>query len=207
MTFTRSVPVGYGVFLSYSWSNSAARSALTCAIQAMPNVRLLVDSDLIHPDPVHEVVLRMIDEADCVVVLLTEQGLQSREVLDELARSHDRGKLIIPVVEEGVSLEHLPWFVQDLRVIPYNDRNFDHVKDTIVSTIQRRADPLAGVDAAAIPARLRTLLIKGHGSSTPDRARISDCPCAQAAPSLSSASCACARQARPRSFGSTRSSK
>jgi hypothetical protein len=56
----------------------------------------------------------MINAADCVVVLLTPEGLRSVEVRDELSRCHDRGKLIIPVVVEGTSLAELPWHMRDL---------------------------------------------------------------------------------------------
>jgi len=102
----------------------------------------------------------MIDAADCVVVFLTEEGLQSHEVLDEISRCHDRGKFIIPVVAEGTTLESLPWYIRDVHYIKYNERNFDQVIETIVKTVGNRANPLANADSEA-PDRLRDLVDSG----------------------------------------------
>ena len=46
-----------------------------------------------------------IDAADCVIVLLSTEGLQSREVLDKLSRFHDRGVIIIPVLTEWTLMQ------------------------------------------------------------------------------------------------------
>jgi hypothetical protein len=98
----------------------------------------------------------MIDEADCVVVLLTSEGLASREVSDEISRAHQLNKLLIPVTAEGTNLEALPWFLRDLHWIRYNSRNFDDVIETLVKAIRQRAAPLATVDRENMPKDLET---------------------------------------------------
>ncbi len=145
----------YKVFLSYSWSNSAERHALAKAISEIPNVMPLVDKEFIQPgDSVHDSISNAIDDADCLVVLLTREGLKSREVLDEIGRAHERKKLIIPVVAEKTPLEKLPWYLRDLNWITYGDRNFDQVLEAIMKTISRRANPLEGIDLRKMPSTL-----------------------------------------------------
>ena len=152
----------YKIFLSYSWSNSAERRALTSEIAKLESVEALVDREFIQVgDAVHQRILEMIDAADCIIVLLTAEGLQSQEVLDEISRAHDRKKLIIPVVAEGIELKALPWYIRDLNWIQYNQRNFDDVVEKIINTIKRRANPLASINQTQIPPRLKTLIDSG----------------------------------------------
>jgi TIR domain len=153
--------MSYKVFLSYSWSNSAERRALQHELESVASVEVLVDSSEIRPgEAIHARVLQMIDAADCVIVFLTTEGLQSREVLDELSRCHDRGVFIIPVIGEETSLEALPWHVRDLRGIKYDNRNFDDVVHAIVSAVSLRANPLDDI-RANVPKRLRNLVNSG----------------------------------------------
>lgn len=152
----------YNVFVSYSWSNSAERRALAAEIAGVENVQVLLDKDFISPgDPIHSTVLRMVDAADCFVVLLTVEGLQSREVLDEITRAHDRNKLIIPVLAEGTTLEALPWHLRDLLWVPYNLKNFDSVVEIVTGAIRKRANPLAGIDRSVIPENVAALIDSG----------------------------------------------
>jgi hypothetical protein len=103
----------------------------------------------------------MIDDANCVVVLLTAEGLRSHEVLDEISRSHDRKKFIIPVVAKGTRLEALPWYIRDLKWIEYDNRKFDDVVDVIVRAIDQRASPLKYIDAMLLTSDTRALLASG----------------------------------------------
>jgi hypothetical protein len=131
-------------------------------VSAIPGVQVLVDRNVIEPgDSVHGRILEMIDAADCVVVFLTQEGVASREVLDEITRAHDRKKHIIPVVSEGTALEVLPWYIRELNWITYNEKNFDTVVDSITASIKRKVNPLALVDPKTIPAHLNTLLSSG----------------------------------------------
>src|SRR5712692_9998547 len=148
--------MAFEVFLSYSWSNSAERRALASEIARLPGTTVLVDKDFIGPgDPIHKTVGTMISAADCVVVLLTPEGLKSREVLDEISRAHDRGKFIVPIVAEGTSLESLPWYLRDLNFIAYGERNFDAVVESITTAIRRLADPLSSIDLNLLPESIR----------------------------------------------------
>lgn len=145
----------YKVFLSYSWSNSAERRALVNEIKQIKSVEVLVDKLEIQPgDSIHTSISHMINRADCVVVLLTEEGLQSHEVLDEISRAHERGKLIVPVVSEKIRIESLPWYMRDINFIKYDERNFDQVVETVVQAVTRRANPFETSDLS-IPRSIR----------------------------------------------------
>lgn len=150
------------VFLSYSWSNSAERSALASEIAKVQGVEVLVDREFIRPgDPIHQKISTMLNAADAVIVLLTQEGLGSREVLDEISRAHERGKFIIPIVQEGVTLESLPWYLRDLNFIQYSGRNFDVVAESIVKAVQRLADPLRSVPPESLPQSIRAKVAEG----------------------------------------------
>ena len=147
----------YRVFISYSWSNSAERRALQVELSTISGVEVLVDKDSIRPgDSIHDRIDQNILSADCVVALLTEEGLKSREVADELTRCHDRRKFIIPVVEKGTSLETIPWYLRDTNYIPYDARNFDSVVEIIVDAVKGRASPL--IQFSDSPEHLKSLV-------------------------------------------------
>lgn len=154
--------MGFNVFVSYSWANSAERRAVAVELAALPQVRVLVDKDAIGPgDPIHKGVSQLIEIAHCVVVFLTKEGLASNEVRDELVRCHERAKLIIPVVDDGTPLESLPWFLRDVRHIPYSARSFDTVVETLLDRIRGLARPLDEALLASLPPALRKLLDSG----------------------------------------------
>ena len=52
-------------------------------------------------------VFEQIERADCVVVLLTRNGIRSNWVQQEIGYSLQSNKLIIPVVEEGIAPKDL----------------------------------------------------------------------------------------------------
>ncbi len=152
--------MAYRVFMSYSWANSAERFALEAEISKIHSIDLIVDAGNIGPgDEIHKRIDELLAATDCVIAFLTEEGLRSHEVLDELVRVHDRGKFIIPIVGEGTSLETLPWFLRDRNFISYNGRNFDQVAETVINALIERANPLDAMVGGS--ARLRELAASG----------------------------------------------
>jgi predicted GTPase len=128
----------YKILISYSWVNSAERAAVVSGLSQIDGLSILSDREFIRRgESVHQRILEMIGAADCIVVFLTEEGLRSPEVRDELSRAHDRDKIIIAVVAEGTPLESLPWFIRDLNWIPYNERNFDSVLTQLVESLRQ----------------------------------------------------------------------
>jgi hypothetical protein len=131
----------YRVFISYSWFNSAERRAVVAELEKVRRVEVLVDTHALLPgDAIHAGLESMIDTADCVVVFFTERGLASGEVMKEVGLSHQKGKLIIPIVAKDVPLDTLPVYLRDLNVIVYDERLFDRAVDEIVRAVLGQAN-------------------------------------------------------------------
>lgn len=154
--------MNYKVFVSYSWSNSAERRALESELSRVTGIVLLVDRQFIKPgDKIHERIGVMIDASDCIVVLLTPEGLRSVEVRDELSRCHERGKRIVPVVTDGTNMSGLPWYLRDIHFINYREREFDRVVEEVVGAIRSFANPIVELDSSTFPASIKSLLDSG----------------------------------------------
>ena len=151
----------YKIFLSYSWANSAERRALENEIGKLDSIEILVDkTEIGSGDPIHSRISQMIDAANCVIVILTKEGLASRELLDEISRAHDRRKFIIPVVADDIELHDIPWHLREINFIRYDGRNFDDVVDTIVHAIRLRANPIHD-PKLDVPESLKSLVEAG----------------------------------------------
>ena len=139
----REVIVVLNVFISYSWSNSIERDALISGLSNNNAIKLLVDKNYVkYGDSIHERISRMIDDAHCIVVLLTKNGAKSVEVREELARCHERGKKIIPIVSEGTDLSFLPSHLRDTNYIEYKADKFDLVINELKIALNELATSL-----------------------------------------------------------------
>ena len=109
------------VFISYSWKQKLERSVLVNCLKDSTLLRIIVDIDRINTaDPIHPRISQLIDEADVVVCLITQDSLLSTEVREELVRAHERGKVIVPVVRPDLDQSRLPHFLRDLNCISYS---------------------------------------------------------------------------------------
>jgi hypothetical protein len=127
----------YKVFVSYSRSNSAEKTALKKEIERLRNVTVLVDNEEIGPgDKVPSAIESMINDADCVVALLTSEGLDSKYVNEEIDYAHCRKKLIIPVSQDK---SKLPEHIREVNFIPYDLKNFEDVLKSLKDKINRLA--------------------------------------------------------------------
>lgn len=152
----------FRVFVSYSWQNSAERRALEAELSKLAGVEIVVDRTAIQVgEQIHQRVSEMLESADCVIVLLTAQGLSSQEVRDEISRAHERKKFIIPVLTTDVSLEQVPWFLRDVLSIRYDGRDFDDVVTRLTAEIKRQSNPASQLRRGDVPARLWKLLQAG----------------------------------------------
>ena len=114
------------VFISYSWKQKLERSVLVSCLKDSTLLRIIVDIDRINTaDPIHPRISQLIDEADVVVCLITQDSLLSTEVREELVRAHERGKVIVPVVRSDIDHSRLPHFLRDLNCISYSNDSFE----------------------------------------------------------------------------------
>jgi hypothetical protein len=156
--------MSYKVFISYSWSNTAERRALTSELEGLESVEVLVDEAHIGAGvEIHSTISTMIDHADCVLILFTAEALRSREVLDEATRCHERGRFMIPIVAEDTNLDSLPWFIRDKNLVGYDPENFTQVIELIVKAVSERVFARERLlRAARRHERLRALLDDGN---------------------------------------------
>ncbi len=123
-------------FLSYSWKNSAERVALGKAISSNPNHSAIYDKkDIPIGHDIHRTISELLETCDCFIVVLTEESINSHEVRDELVRAHSLKKLIIPIVQSGIKMENLPWFIREQNQIRYDQEHFDRVIEDVEKTL------------------------------------------------------------------------
>lgn len=70
--------------------------------------------------PLPEKVARNIDASDCILVILTQGGMRSEWVNQEVGYAKKAGKAIVPIVEEGVEVKG---FLQGLEHVPFHRNN------------------------------------------------------------------------------------
>lgn len=182
------------VFLSYSWRNSAERFALGKTLENLENCQFIYDRKHIAPGAcIHQTISKLIEECDCIIVLITKDSLSSFEVRDELTRAHALAKHIVPIVEVGIETDSLPWLIRDLRQIRYDTLDFDSVVRNIEEYLKelkplRKSSPIgftaipyldseAGNEALAIAEKflLRIgVLVPKKGQPEPAQLEVSD---------------------------------
>lgn len=124
------------VFISYSWKQKLERSVLVSCLKDSTLLRIIVDIDRINTaDPIHPRISQLIDEADVVVCLITQDSLLSTEVREELVRAHERGKVIVPVVRPDIDQSRLPHFLRDLNCISYSNDSFEETARQVRSKL------------------------------------------------------------------------
>ena len=73
-------------------------------------------------EPLPEKVAKMIDASDCVLAILTRGGIRSEWVNQEIGYAKKAGKILIPIVEEGVEIKG---FIANLEFIPFHRNNIN----------------------------------------------------------------------------------
>jgi hypothetical protein len=127
----------YRVMLSYSWRNNEELTAIANCLRKIEGIQVLYDKEKIKlGDPVHSVISQLIDDSDCIIALLTSEGMASHEVHDEVVRAHERNKTIIPIISDDVSPDKLPWFLRDINFVRYRPADFDSVLAAISESVR-----------------------------------------------------------------------
>jgi methylase of polypeptide subunit release factors len=127
------------VFISYSWKNEALRKTVTDHLSRLPLVEVIFDQKRIEGgDGIHPGISNMIDSADLVVAVVTNDSLASREVTDELARVNDRKKIIIPFVSADALATKLPFYLNDIFCIQFKVGGLDKSILELCDAVRKR---------------------------------------------------------------------
>lgn len=99
--------MAYRVFISHSTRDQGLVITLA-KLLAQFGVEVAVAEWYLAPgELLDEKVFSQIEQANCVVVLLTKNGIRSNWVQQELGYAIKANKLVIPLVEKGVDLKEL----------------------------------------------------------------------------------------------------
>jgi hypothetical protein len=98
--------VAYKVFISHSTRDQGLVIALTNLLSKF-EIEVSVAEWYLEPgERLDKKVFEQIDKSDCVVALLTRNGIRSNWVQQEIGYSLDK-KLVIPIVEKGIDQKDL----------------------------------------------------------------------------------------------------
>jgi nucleoside 2-deoxyribosyltransferase len=95
--------MAYKVFISHSTWDRGLVISLANLLSKFGVEVCVAEWYLIPEEPLGQKVFHQIEHADCVVVLLTRNGLRSNRVQQEIGYALKTGKRVIPLVEKGTS--------------------------------------------------------------------------------------------------------
>jgi len=99
--------MAYKVFISHSTRDREFVITLTNMLTGM-GVKVFVAEWYLSPgERIDRKVFSQINKADCIVVLLTKNGIRSNWVQQEVGYAIKAGKPLIPIVEKGVAPKDL----------------------------------------------------------------------------------------------------
>ncbi|MBP7791516.1 MAG: toll/interleukin-1 receptor domain-containing protein [Candidatus Goldbacteria bacterium] len=112
----------YKAFLSHSTRDDLIVTAFANSLR-QAGIEVYVSTQNLYPGQnIEGNIFPNIDFSDCVVVLLTRNGLHSNYVQQEIGYAIKAKKLIIPIVEQGTDNQALA-AIQRINYIPYNPYN------------------------------------------------------------------------------------
>jgi hypothetical protein len=115
--------MAYKVFLSHSTRNQGLVISLANLL-AKFGVEVFVAEWYLAPgERIDKKVLEQIEISDCVVVLLTQNGIRSNWAQQEIGYSLRCNKLVIPIVEKGIDPKDLA-ALQGIEYIEYDPYNY-----------------------------------------------------------------------------------
>jgi nucleoside 2-deoxyribosyltransferase len=111
--------MAYKVFISHSTQDRGIVISLANLLTKL-GIETFVAEWYFNPgERIDKKVFSQIDQADCVIVLLTRNGLRTNWIHQEIGYAIKSGKPIIPLVEKGVEHEDLA-ALQGKEYIEYN---------------------------------------------------------------------------------------
>jgi len=94
--------MAYKVFISHSTSDRGLIIYLANLLNKLEVEPIIAEWYLTPGEPLDKKVFGQIDKSNCVVALLTRNGIRSNWVQQEIGYSLKQDKLVIPLVEKGV---------------------------------------------------------------------------------------------------------
>jgi hypothetical protein len=134
--------MAFKVFISHSTTDLGLVQQLQYSLETNGIETYLAD---LHPQPGDTLASKIsnaIEQSNCLIAVLTRDGTRSRWVHQEIGFAKGKGKLVIPVFEEGVSSTG---FVEGVEYIRFNRENPADAINKIVDYLKRlKADKESG---------------------------------------------------------------
>lgn len=126
------------IFISYNWNDSSERLSIARSLEKVDGINVFYDKQNIrYGDKIHPAISDLLDRSHVLITLITTSSLASFEVRDELVRAHERGLFILPIVESGIDIKTIPFFLRDANQIRYQRNQFDEVIVKIEKEIEK----------------------------------------------------------------------
>lgn len=110
----------FTVFVSHSTKDLNIVKELADWLRSNNVVVHVAESEVQAGKPLPKKISDLVESSDCVIALLTREGVRSEWVNQEIGYAIRAGKLVVPIVEEGVMTKG---FLQSLEYIPFDRRN------------------------------------------------------------------------------------
>lgn len=112
--------MAFTVFISHSIKDLNVVNEFAKWLRANNVVVHIAESQTKAGTRLSEKVSKLINQSDCVLAILTIEGVRSKWVNQEIGFAVRGGKLVVPIVEEGVQVKG---FLESLEYIPFDRRN------------------------------------------------------------------------------------
>lgn len=108
------------VFISYSWKDLKTRNYLVNELKRADYEVLWDEKNIPVGDHIGLGIVKMLEQADVVVALLTPESIKSHFVTEELSRAHHQYTPIYSIVNESIATK-LPWFINTTANLVYTE--------------------------------------------------------------------------------------
>jgi len=134
--------MAFKVFISHSTADLGLVQQLQYSLETNGIETYLAD---LHPQPGDTLAIKIsnaIEKSNCLIAVLTRDGARSQWVHQEIGYAKRAGKLVIPIVEEGIPPTG---FVEGVEYIRFDRENPANAIDKIVAYLKSlKADKEAG---------------------------------------------------------------
>lgn len=112
--------MAFTVFVSHSTKDLDIVKELAKWLRLNRVVVHVAESQIQAGKSVTKKVSGLLESSDCIIAILTIDGARSEWVNQEIGYAMRAGKLVVPIVEEGVKVKG---FLESLEYIPFDRRN------------------------------------------------------------------------------------
>lgn len=147
--------MGYKVFISHSTRDIGIVYQLKELLELYGIEAYVAE---LYPEPgqrLSDKISHAIEGSDCVLALLSKDGIRSEWVHHEIGYAKGKGKFILPLVEEGVEVKGFP---QDLEYILFNREDPLPALNKVADYLKRKKAEKERGDLILIGAGLLLLL-------------------------------------------------